>query len=428
MLYRATEQKPLAQASVDPLPITHNTLVIGENMSAETSQDIIVYGTTWCPDCRNAKNFLGEHRIQYVWVDIEQDATAMAEVERLNHGRRSVPTILFPDGGVLVEPTDEELARKLGLRTVANRSFYDLIVIGGGPAGLTTSIYGAREGMDILVIEKRTPGGQAASTQRMENYPGFDEGISGIEFGRRLTNQAKRFGVEILQATSVDCITREGRYRCVQTPDGNNYTARAVLIATGSRYRWLNVPGERVLIGSAIHFCAVCDGPFYKDKEILVVGGGNSGFQEGLFLTRFAKRVTIVEYLPEVKASKLLQDAVAERKDMNVITNHEVKAFHGERGKLLGIDVMDRATGKVETWKPDGVFIFAGLNPNTEFLPVEIERDRFGFIQTDLRLETTMPGVFAAGDCRAGSTKQAAAAAGEGATAALMIREYLQNQ
>jgi thioredoxin reductase (NADPH) len=390
--------------------------------------DIIVYGTTWCPDCRSSKNFLGEHRIQYIWVDIEQDATAMAEVERLNHGRRSVPTILFPDGTILVEPSDEELATKLGLRTTAKRSFYDLIVVGGGPAGLTTAIYGAREGLDILVIEKRVPGGQAGSTQRMDNYPGFDEGISGIEFARRLTNQARNFGVEILQATSVRCISRDGRYRCVETSNGIDYTARAVLIATGSRYRWLNVPGERQLIGSAIHFCAVCDGPFYKDKDLLVVGGGNSGFQEGLFLTRFAKHVTIVEFLPEIKASKLLQDAVAERDDMTVVPNHEVKAFHGERGKLAGVEVANRATGVVETWHPDGVFIFAGLSPNADWVPPEIERDRFGFVVTDSTLETTLPGVFAAGDVRAGSTKQAAAAAGEGATAALMIRDYLQRQ
>jgi thioredoxin reductase (NADPH) len=394
-------------------------------MSPE-SGSIVVYGTTWCPDCRSAKQFLGEHRIQYIWVDIEQDTNAMAEVERINRGRRSVPTIVFPDGGVLVEPSDEELARKLGLRSVAKRSFYDLIVVGAGPAGLTTAIYAAREGLDVLVIEKRVPGGQAGSTQRMDNYPGFDEGITGEEFARRLTNQAKRFGVEILQATSVRCIAHDGRYRCVETADGVDYTARAVLIATGSRYRILSVPGERSLIGSSIHFCAVCDGAFYKDREVLVVGGGNSGFQEGLYLTRYAKHVTIVEFLPEVRASRLLQEAVAERSDISVVTNHEVKAFQSERGKLTGVDVMDRATGETETWHPDGVFIFVGMSPNTDWLPPEFERDRFGFIVTDGKLTTSMPGVFAAGDVRAGSTKQAAAAAGEGATAALMIRDYLQ--
>lgn len=386
---------------------------------------IVVYGTTWCSDCRSAKQFLGEHRIQYIWVDIEQDAAAMAEVERLNHGKRSVPTIVFPDGTILVEPGDEELAQKLGLVSVAKRSFYDVIIIGGGPAGLTTAIYAAREGLDVLVIEKRVPGGQAASTQRMENYPGFDEGITGLEFARRLTNQARRFGVEILQATSARKITREGRYRCVEAGEGTDYTARAVLIATGSRYRWLGVPGERPLIGSAIHFCAVCDGPFYRDKDVLVVGGGNSGFQEGMYLTRYARHVTIVEFMPQVKASKLLQDAAAAHPNVTVVTNHAVQAFHGDRGRLVGVDVLDRGTGEVETWHPDGAFIFVGLSPNTEFLPPEVDRDRYGFIITNGKLETTMPGVFAAGDVRAGSTKQAAAAAGEGATAALMIREYL---
>ena len=395
------------------------------------SQDIpsiIVYGTTWCPDCRSAKNFLGEHRIQYIWVDIEQDAPAMAEVERLNNGRRSVPTIVFPDGSLLVEPSDETLAKKLGLRSKAKRSFYDLIIVGGGPAGLTTAIYAAREGLDVLVIEKRVPGGQAGSTQRMDNYPGFDEGISGTEFASRLTNQATKFGVEILKSTSVTGMGSDGRYRCVGTADGTDYTGRAVLIATGSRYRLLNVPGEAGLIGSTIHFCAVCDGPFYKGKDVLVIGGGNSGFQEGLHLTRWVKHVTIVEYLPEIRASKTLQDAAIGREDVTVVTNHEVKAFRGTRGKLAGVEVQDRTSGATETWHPDGVFIFAGLNPNTDWLPAEIERDRFGFVLTDLKLETSMPGVYAAGDVRAGSTKQAAAAAGEGATAALMIRAYLQGQ
>jgi len=201
-----------------------------------------------------------------------------------------------------------------------------------------------------------------------------------------------------------------------------------VLIATGSRYRRLMVPGERELIGSAIHFCAVCDAAFYRDKDVLVVGGGNSGFQESLFIKQFARHVTIVEFLPEVKASRLLQEAVAKQPNMEVITNHAVQAFRAQRGKLLGVDVVDRATGETKSWTPDGVFIFIGLSPNSDWLPPEIERDKYGFVKTDLNLETSMPGVFAAGDVRSGSTKQAAAAAGEGATAALMIREYLHSQ
>jgi thioredoxin reductase (NADPH) len=389
---------------------------------------IIVYGATWCPDCRRSKQFLAENRIQYTWVDIEQDPTAVAEVERLNNGMRSVPTILFPDGAVLVEPSNEELAARLGLITAARHSFYDVIIVGGGPAGLTAAIYTAREGLNTLILEKSTAGGQIGDTQMLDNFPGFDEGIAGLELARRLIAQAQRFGVEILQSSGVDAIKRDGRYLCVHTADGNEYGSQAVLIATGSRYRRLNVPGEKELIGSTIHFCAVCDGPFYKGKEVLVVGGGNSGFQEGLFLSRYAEKVTIVEFLPEVKASKLLQDKVAEQPGMTVVTNHAIQAFRAERGKLSGVEVLDRATGAVQIWQPDGVFIFVGLQPNTDFLPAEIERDRWGFITTANNLATTLPGVFAAGDVRAGSTKQAAAAAGEGATAALMIREYLHGQ
>jgi thioredoxin reductase (NADPH) len=390
--------------------------------------NISVYGTAWCPDCRRAKQFFGEHRIQYNWVDIEQDPRAMAEVERLNAGRRIVPTILFPDGTKLVEPSNDELARKLGLQSLARQCLYDVIIIGAGPAGLTTAIYTAREGLQTLIVEKGAAGGQVGNTQMLDNYPGFDEGIPGAEFAQRLMNQATRFGVEILQTTAVQGVARDGRYVCVKTKGGTEYGARAVLVATGTRYRRLNVPGERELIGSAVHFCSLCDGPFYKDKNILVVGGGNSGFQEGLFLSRYARLVTIVEFLPEVRASKLLQAKVAEQPRMEVVTNHAVQALRAERGKLAGVELLDRDTGQVKTWYPDGVFIFIGLDPNSEFLPPDIRRNDHGFVVTGAGLQTTMPGVFAAGDVRAGSTKQAASAAGEGATAALMIHEYLRGQ
>jgi thioredoxin reductase (NADPH) len=234
--------------------------------------------------------------------------------------------------------------------------------------------------------------------------------------------------VEVLQAQAVQDIRLNGQYREVLTGTDSCYAARAVLIATGSRYRRLNVPGEQALIGTNIHFCATCDGAFYQDKKILVVGGGNSGFEEGLFLTRFADEVTIVEYLPEVKASAVLQEKVAARDDMRVITNHAVQAFTVEDGKLGAVRVLDRATDEVQDWYMDGVFIFVGLSPNSGFLPPEIERDRFGFVVTDNSLQSTMPGVFAAGDVRAGATAQIASAVGEGATAALMIRHYISER
>jgi thioredoxin reductase (NADPH) len=394
-------------------------------MPTQDTDPIVVYSTVWCPDCKRAKQFFGEQRIPYVNVDIEQDAEAMAYVEKINDGKRSVPTIVFADGSVMTEPSNAELAAKLGLQTKASRSYYDAIIVGGGPAGLTAAVYLGREGLDTLVIERAGLGGQAGITQSLENFPGFHEGISGAEFAERLSQQSRRFGAEILQAQKVAEINREDPYLCVATADGATYGAKAVLLTTGARYRRLAVPGESKLIGSNIHFCATCDGAFYKQKKVLVIGGGNSGFEEGIFLTKFASQVDIVEFLPEVKASQILQQKVATMPNMSVTVNHAVKEFKGDK-KLEAVVVEDRATGERKEWHYDGVFVFIGLAPNSDLVKDQIELDAGGFVITDKTLMTSMPGLFAAGDIRSGSTKQAAAAVGEGATAALMVRQYLQ--
>ena len=231
----------------------------------------------------------------------------------------------------------------MGLKTEAQRSYYDTIVIGGGVAGLTGALYLAREGLDVLVIEKAGLGGQAGITQTLDNFPGFDKGIRGGDFAERLGRQARKFGVEILQAQDVQEIDRDGQYLIAEIGSEIHYHSKALLLATGAHYRRMNVPGEAELIGINVHFCATCDGAFYKGKKVLVVGGGNSGFEEGLFLTKFASQVDILVNSPQPKASRILQDKVAEMKSMHVILNHAIRELKGGN-KLQGVILEDLAT------------------------------------------------------------------------------------
>jgi thioredoxin reductase (NADPH) len=285
-------------------------------------------------------------------------------------------------------------------------------------------VYLAREGLDTLVIEKAGLGGQAGITQTLDNFPGFDEGISGAEFADRLGRQALKFGVELLQAQEVTEIQRDGQYHIVHTGSGHHYHSKVILLASGARYRRMNIPGEDELIGINVHFCATCDGAFYKGKKILVVGGGNSGYEEGLFLTKFADQIDIIVNSPEPKASKILQDKVAEKENMKVLLNHNVKELRG-KSKLESVLVEDKTTNVDKELLYDGVFVFIGLTPNNDLLKDAAKLDPWGFVKTQ-HMMTSIPGIFAAGDVRADSTKQAASAAGEGASAALAIREYLK--
>lgn len=387
--------------------------------------NITVYGAPWCPDCKRAKQFLGEQRVPYNWVDIDQDEAGRSYVQQANNGRQVIPTVLFEDGSILVEPTNAEMAAKLGISPKAKREFYDLIVVGGGPAGLSAALYAAREGMDTLIIERSGVGGQAGTTEMIENYPGFVQGVSGAKLSDDMRAQAERFGVEVLPAQSVTRISVAGMYKMVSTESGDEYCASALLLATGSRYRRLNVPGEEDLIGAGIHFCATCDGPFYKGQDMVVVGGGNSGVEEGLFLTKFANKVTVLEVRDRLGASQVLQEKAANHPQMEIRLGTTVEEFRGN-GKLTSVVVKSVDTQQVEELTPGAVFIFIGLDPNVDFLRGTIDLDQWGFITTGQNLETNLEGVYAAGDVRAGSTKQVASAVGEGATAALMIRHYLE--
>ncbi|MYE54153.1 MAG: NAD(P)-binding protein [Chloroflexi bacterium] len=387
--------------------------------------NITVYGAPWCPDCTRAKQFLGEQRVRYNWIDIDQNEDARTYVQEVNDGKQIIPTIIFEDGSLLVEPSNSELAAKLGIQPKARRDFYDLIVVGGGPAGLSTALYAAREGIDTLVIESSAIGGQAGVTERIDNYLGFPGGVEGARLADDMRAHAERFGAEMLPAQMVSEVRAEGTYRTVVTESGDEYGAMALLIAVGTRYRRLGVPGEEDFIGAGIHFCATCDGPFYKGEEMLVIGGGNSALEEGLFLTRFAEKVTLLVRGDTLRASRVLREKAANHPKVEINFNTSVQEFLGER-RLSAVITRDALSGESRKLRPGAVFVFIGLDPNTDFLAEVVELDSWGFIRTFDNMQTSMKGIFAAGDARAGSTKQVASAVGEGAAAALMIRQYLE--
>jgi thioredoxin reductase (NADPH) len=381
-----------------------------------------VYGTGWCPDCRQVRKLLGEHRVPYAWVDVETDRTGLTFLEKVA-GKQAVPVVTLEDGTVLVQPPRDDLARRLNLPIKERCRFFDLVIVGGGPAGLTAAIYAAREGIETVVLEKQAYGGQAAITETIENFPGFPDAVGGLELAGRLERQAKRFGVT-LQLATAQAIELDGQYRIVRTDAGDEFCCWAVILAMGSSYKRLGVPGEEKFIGRGVHFCATCDGPFYQGEELVVVGGGNSAVEEGLFLTRFASKVTLLVRGAELKASRILVEKVRSHPKVQVRYRTVVEEFLGD-GTFQGIRLRDLDTGRVEQLTPGGIFVFIGMEPNTQFLKSAIELDRWGFVRTGPTLESSMRGVFACGDARAGSTKQVASAAGEGATAALMVREHL---
>lgn len=390
------------------------------------NQNIKLYGTNWCSDCKRSKKFLGEQRVPYEFINIEEDAEGQAFVQKVQNGGLTIPTIVFDDGSLLIEPTNAELAAKLGLETKAKCNFYDLIIVGGGPTALTTAIYAARDGFDVLVIERSGLGGQAGITERLDNYPGFPEGVSGSEFAERVIQQARRYGVELLSAQNVIRVAPNGHDHAVETEAGQSYGSHAVLLATGSTYKRLNVPGEDDYIGAGVHFCATCDGPFYKGQEVAVIGGGNSAVEEAAFLTTFSPKVTLLARGSALSANKIAVEKAQESPQMEVRFNTEVVEFKGKKNHLDTVVLKNKQSGETSELHVPGVFVFIGLTPNSQPFKEIVKLDQQGFIMTGIDFQTSTKGVFAAGDVRAGSTKQLVSAAGEGAAAALAIREYLR--
>ena len=388
--------------------------------------DLTVYGAPWCPYCQQTKRFLEAERVDFDYVDIDRDPDAVGRLQELQGGGRTIPTIVFPDGSHLVAPPNGELASRLGLVVEAARKFYDLVIVGGGPAGLAAALYAAREGMDTIVVDRGALGGNAGVTDRIDNYPGFPDGIGGAELVERFVAQAKRFGVELVAALEVEGVANDGDDVRVDLANGQQLYAHAVLLVVGSSYKRLGVPGEDELIGTGVHYCATCDGPLYQGaRELAVVGGGNSALEEGLLLSRYADKVRVLARGPELRASQVLQDRVRNDPKFDVRTNVEVSELRGQ-GDLEELVVRDVATGEETTLNPSGLFVFIGQQPNTQFLRGIVDVDEWGFVTTDPCYRTSMHGVYAAGDCRSGSTKQLPAASGEAVAAVLAIRAYLQ--
>jgi thioredoxin reductase (NADPH) len=391
----------------------------------DETKKLVVYGADWCADCHRVRDILGTHSIPYDYKDTE-DAEVIAEMQTYTDGRKEIPTLVFPNGTVVENPSNDALMEVIGVKA-ADKNTHDLIIVGAGPAALTAAIYTTREDIDTLLFERGVVGGLAAVTDMIDNYPGFPKGVKGLELADGLREQAERFGA-VIELGEVMGIKDEGEYKILDTTSGE-MKARAVLIATGSDYKKIGVPGETEYYARGVHYCATCDGAFYRDKRIVVVGGGNSAVQESVFLTRFASHIDLL-VRSTLKASDVLQKELQEFVEKGKITVHlgiTTDAIVGENNSVTKVTGTDTANGKSLDFPTDGVFIFVGLDPNSQFVKDgTVELDEIGFVKTNTRLETIMPGVFAAGDIRSGATMQIASAAGEGATAALMIREYLE--
>ncbi len=408
-------------------------------------EGIRIAGTLWSLTSHEVKDFLTRHQIPYQWLDIEKDSGARELVEGVSPEIPKLPVVFFPDGTVLVQPSLKELAEKVGLQTRAGLPFYDLIVIGSGPAGLAAAVYAGSEGLKCLVIEKAAPGGQAGSSPKIENYLGFPTGISGDDLTRRAVSQAKRFGVEILSAQEAKRVFVKDAYRIVQLSDGSEISSHAVLIATGASFHTLKIKGAAELTGAGIYYgAAYTEAMNYKDKNVFVVGGANSAGQGAMYLSQFAKKVTVLIRGPQPTASKYLVDAMLSNKKLEILLNTDLLEVKG-KNSLEQIIFKNTKTDEVQTCDASALFVFIGVRPQSQMVTDLVKCSDKGYIFTgpDLMvdkkpppgwtlerdpylLETSVPGIFAAGDVRYGTNHRVASAVGEGAIAHALIKEYLK--
>lgn len=397
---------------------------LAKKLGINSQGKVVLYGAEWCPDCRRAKRFLQDNQINFKFVDVDEHKFATDFVMEVNKGKRIIPTILINDVAY-ANPSNSDLIQQLGLDKPAESRIYDTVIIGGGAAGLTTAIYAQRDKFDSLILERKNIGGNAFITKKIENYPGFKE-VSGPELMDRMAEQVQVLGCRIETGEDVISIEKKEDFFKIFT-NNNIYKGRSIVLATGSTYRTLGIPGEMELIGSGVHFCATCDGAFYRDKEVFVIGGGNSALEEGMFLASFCKKVTIVHRSENFSATETYVEKLSSFKNIEVLLNHTPKEFIAtSNGLFQEMLVEDNATKNQCKITADGVFIFAGLIPNTEAYKNIVNLSDSGHILTQGLNQTNVKGIFAAGDCRKGAIAQVAAATGEGVVASYGLREYLK--
>ncbi len=407
---------------------------------------IRIAGASLSPQSYAVRDFLSRNQVPYQWVDIDEDAAMHKLIEGLPEGLTGLPVVLFPDGTYLRVPSNTQLAQKIGLQTEAQRPFYDVAVIGGGPAGLANTLYAASEGMRVVLVEQSGPGGQAGTSSMIENYLGFPNGISGADLAQRASAQARRFGAEILTAQKVVGIRREDPYRIVQLADGKEISAYAVVLTTGMAVRTLDVPGVETFSGRGVFYgVALSEAAAYRGQDVCIVGGANSAGQAALFFSRYARRVTILVRAPDISPgmSHYLVQRVKVTKNIDIIPKRVVVAVCGN-GHVEHVVLRDVETGDDRKLDTAAMFICIGTSPHSEFVVNLLERNDKGFILTGLDLprvngkprgwtldrdplnfETNVPGIFAAGDVRAGANRRVAAAVGEGSAAIYSVHRYL---
>ncbi len=409
-------------------------------------EGVRIIGHRWSPQSSEIRDFLGRNFVPHQWLNVETEEAAKQLLATTGADASALPVVVLPDGTILANPPIGELARKLGLKTRAEFPFYDLVVVGAGPAGLAAAVYGGADGLHTLLVEREAPGGQAGRSSRIENYLGFPVGLSGGDLARRAVAQARRFGVEILSPQAVKGVRIEGPARVLQLEDGAEIGCRALLIATGIAFRKLEVPGLEKLNGAGVYYYAPMSDAFsYRDGDIYIVGGANSAGQAAMYFSRFARQVTMLVRGNCLSAtmSQYLENQIAATKNIAVKFNSNVIAVGGET-RCESITILNSKTCEQETVPANALLIYAGAIPRTDWLAGVVERDEQGYLisgqhlmregrrpagwtadRDPFYLESSVPGIFVAGDVRHRSAKGVTSGVGEGAMAVKLVHEYL---